>query len=515
MNSGTDVPTIVLPEVLPEQGTFKSRHRRSQSNMSSPTEAGRDLDDLLGHRIVVEEVLTDPHFEVVSIHKEKKQRWLDHAGRGVSFFFAIGCGVTAAAALATLVSGPLFFVLAGILCLSTTYANYRMTNHDVSNIFVGGIKGIFQKRVVVETEGDAESADNSAPYLSPSRMLVLGGGVVLSLSFGMVFGALTYGSTIGLASAFGFLGAISVALPPIGIVLGALTFICLSCLMIKAFSDLVKTEYMKEKIKNKIINIFPQPKPNQSREVLYLKRALVGLAAFTLVAGTLGLIIWGQISTLMNCAREFGKILTNISSASSAVVNIVSNVIGVGCALVAQIPFILKTSVQPIFKLFTRKTPGVDETPFESTLGEKAKSVLLVVTSAFSAAATGAIALAGKTIAILPLLAGAGAFLNNFLGSVVNAVISQPLPAPPKKEVNLTIDTNKQAGSTREINDTLAETEQQAKFNQYFVFERSPLSATFYENYFNLKSPPNATATPAAAAANDATVEEQRKSFSM
>ena len=509
MNSHSEVKTIVLPTgstlttvtALPEQPVFTKQRRLS--NLSSPTESGRDLDEMLGHVVEPEAVLKDEHFEVVS---EKRRRWLSRAGRLVSVFFAIGCGVTAAAALATLVSGPLFFVLAAVLGLSTTYANFRMTNHDVSNIFVGGIKGIFQKKIVVETEGDVESADRTAPYLSIPRMLLLGGGVLLSLSFGMVFGALTYGSTVGLVTAFSFLGAISVALPPLGIVLGALTFICLSCLMIKAFSDLVKTENLREKIKNKIINIFPQPQENQSRAVLYAKRALVGLAAFTLVAGTLGLIIWGQISTLMNCAREFGKILTSISSASAMVVNVVSNVIGVGFALVAQIPFILKTSVQPIFKLFTRKTDAANEPAFETTLGEKARSVLLVVTSALSAAATGAIALTGKSINILPLLAGAGAFLNNFLGSVVNAVLSQPLPAQPKQAADPVVETdeNVEGGSTSKMITTLNEHSKQDKtqeqFANSFVFQRTPKV-----NGLSFPSPSNASPEHRTAA-NDVAV---------
>jgi hypothetical protein len=494
--------------VLPEPPSIH-RMPRTFSNLDSTSDAGRDLTILIGDKIVVEEVLVDKHFEVVSIHKKKKQRWLDYSGRGVAFFFAVGCGVTAAAALATLVSGPLFYVLAGVLCLSTTYANYRMTNHDVSNIFVGGIKGIFQKKIVVETEGDVESADKKTGYLSPAKMLLLGGGVVLSLSFGMVFGALTYGSTLGLVAAFGFLGAVSAALPPIGIVLGALTFICLSCLMIKAFSDLVKTENLKDKVKTKIVNMFsrdPIRDAGKSSTRFFIERALVGLSALTLVAGTLGLIIWGQISTLMNCAREFGKILTTVTHASMGVVNLVSNIIGVGCALVAQIPFILKTSVQPIIKLFSRSN-AADEPPLETTLSEKAKSVLLVVTSALSAAATGAIALAGKSLNVLAVLAGAGAFLNNFLGSVVNAVISQPLPAGPEKVPQLSIDTKKEtagfSGSTATINFQL-------QHDKKFVFDRSP---KMVEDYFHPDRTPssfsqNEVAEPqtqaSSAAANDA-----------
>jgi hypothetical protein len=429
----------------------------------------------VGERPDAEALIADPHNIVVDF--KKKSRWRNIFGKWTSLIYSLGCGVTAAAALATLVTGPLFFILAALLGLSTTYANYRMTNHDVSNIFEGGVKGLFKKKVLIETEGNVESSDKDAgPYLPPKRILMLSGGIILSLAFGTVFGALTYSATLAMVGAFTFLGAISVALPPVGIVLGLVTFICLSSLMIKAFSDLVKTENLKEKIKKVFTDLFywnEERDTGKSRARFLSEKVLMGVAMTALVVGTLGLIFWGQYNTLSNCASAFSTIVAGLIHAPMAAINILSTIVGCGCALAAQIPFILKYTFHPILHLFSYKNKNapaelkhdtresnVDVEDNENwyvkikKLSAKIPTGLLVVAAAFSAAASGVIAIAGQALNIMPVLAALGAFINGFLSNVVNALISAPVHPHPHAATAAGDETNS-ASNTLHINHAL------------------------------------------------------------
>jgi hypothetical protein len=394
--------------------------------------------------------LYEPNVVVENI--EKKSPFRHVAGKVVSAFFSVGCGVTAAAALSTLVAGPAFFVLAGILCVATTYANYKMTSNDVANIFVGGIKGLFQKNIVISTELNVAADKPPAQYLSLRKRIMLLGGSTLSLSFGTVFGALTYGSTLALVVAFTVLAGASFLLPPLGIILGVATFLTLSCLMVKAFSDLIKTENLKGKIKDMFTNMFSSEKDRaagKSENYILAKKIALATGLVTLVGLTLGLIFLGQISTLGNCAREFGKILGAVTHASGAVVDVISKIVGLGFALLAQVPFILKTSMTPIMHLFSNKeVPEISvpasphsetESPapswsekfqhFPAAMKKALPTAALYIAATLSAAATSTIALAGKALGLTAILSGIGAFLNSFLGSVVNATLSAPVEA--------------------------------------------------------------------------------------
>jgi hypothetical protein len=305
-----------------------------------------------------------------------------------------------------------------------------MTSNDVANIFVGGLKGLFQQKTVIETTLDVEDDEREIPMLPRKKAWMLWGGIFLSLSFGAVFGALTYGYTFTMVSAFPFLVSVSFLLPPLGILLGVLTFISLSSLMTKAFSDLIKTENLKEKIKQTFKDIFyrdPERDKNKSDFEFYLSRIVVGIVFGTLVVGTLSLIIAGQIAMLGNCALEFGKILTSITGIASPAITIISNIIGCGFALAAQIPFILKTSMTPIIKLFSKKDPSIVKAPAATTLREKLESIALYTAATLSAGATATIPLVGQTLGFAAFVSSLGAFLNSFLGGVVNATLSEPV----------------------------------------------------------------------------------------
>lgn len=371
------------------------------------------------------EDLVDTREDTVTTPKTHK--WWRRFGKSSSIIFAISCGINTAAALSSLLAGPVFWAVAAVLCVLTTYANYRMTHHDVSNTFADGILKLFKKKKSAIKAGESE-------YLSWKKIFFIAGGIVLSVIFGAVFGALTFNSTIMLVVAFPILASISVALPPIGIVLGVFTFLTMATLMTKAFSQLAQTENLPEKIKKIAVSLFFWDE-ERDKDKSIARVVCERIAACTLMAAmsviTLGLIGLGQYYTLKNCAVGFSAILNGFNLISPNVVNIISITLAQGCALAAQIPFILKTGLGPIVKLFSPKPkddpsiPYVEITPPKSFGYFKIKTTLLVVASGFSAVASGAIALAGNALNVVPILASIGAFLNTFLGSVVNALVSQ------------------------------------------------------------------------------------------
>jgi hypothetical protein len=201
--------------------------------------------------------------------------------------------------------------------------------------------------------------------------------------------------------------------------------------MIKAFSDLIKTEDLAGKIKKTFTDVFyrnEERDAGKTRGRFLLERTLVGVTAAVLVAVPLTLIFWGVSNTLMNSAVAFGQILNSMTALPLATINIISNVIACGFGLAAQVPFILKTSLTPIIKLFTpsEKKSG-EATP--TTVREKIRSGFLLVAATICALADGVVALSGKPIGIFSILAGIGASLNSFFAGVVNASLSQPVPA--------------------------------------------------------------------------------------
>jgi hypothetical protein len=115
---------------------------------------------------------------IVIANLDQKASTKNRLGKLVSGTFAVGCGINAAAALATLVTGIPFILLSAVLCSATAYANYRMTNNDVSNIFTGGILGLFKKEIVIETTDEDEGYEGvenkrRTIYLSWKKSLLI------------------------------------------------------------------------------------------------------------------------------------------------------------------------------------------------------------------------------------------------------------------------------------------------------------------------------------------------------
>jgi hypothetical protein len=355
--------------------------------------------------------------------------WYRRVGKFIALVFGIGTGVTASAALATVFSGPLFIVMATILCTGSVYANYRMTHKDVTDILFGGVKGLFKKN---KPEGVADADWHE--YISTPKKIALGVGTFLALTFGITFMGLVFKASLDLVLTYTFLSSVAFALPAVGVVLGGVAFIALSAILIGGCAAILKIEKFKEKAIALLTEIFWYVKDrdeNKSTLRIVTERMLVGLAVTSVVALTLGLVFFGKINTLQNCARGLHEILLHVPHITASTANIASLVIGRGLALVAQIPFALRLVLEPVAIIFdplerkearARRNEGVSAAPKPSA-GIQWSTVTLFIASTLSALAQAFIAMQGKVMSEMTVLAGLGSFMDGFVATTSNALL--------------------------------------------------------------------------------------------
>jgi hypothetical protein len=358
--------------------------------------------------------------------------------------FALGCGITTVAALALIMTGPLFFVAATVLGLSTTVANWRMSRYDLPEIFNGGVNYLFNNKSGLEP-GKYES-------ISLGRKILLGIGIACSIAFGAAIAILTYSATIALPASFPFLAAASVFLPPVGITLAAVTLISLSVIMIKSMSDLAKSKSLVQTLKDAFNNIFHIDPVKDAGFLGHAKRIATWVLLTVVSAGALALTFLGAVFTLKSCMAGLNAAL----QISSAALNVVSTVVVRGLALVAQIPFTLMTTLNPILQLFYRwPEKPVVAVPVEGGEQQLAAAVVIdidpddlveVKPSAFlaflgamasiiNAVGNGLIALNGQKFDITtPVGIGTTGAIANSFASTFGNTISTDVPAPVNEQ---------------------------------------------------------------------------------
>jgi hypothetical protein len=474
----------------------------STTKLTVQTQGGGTTVEVVTHPPSTSSAAKPPEItiETTSAIAEADLTWQGKAGKIIALIFAIGTGVTAMAALTVLVSGPAFFILAPLLCVATTYANYRMTKNDVANILLGGIKGLFTYDLADEAHKDAEGHD-TRKLIPLHKRIFLAVGILFSLTFGVALGALTFNATLALTATFPFLTAVSVLLPPIGILLGIDTFFCLFSLMVKAFSELAKTDNLLQKIKHGFVDMFwfnAERDAGKPTWQVVLERGLVAIAATTMVVATLGLIMWGKINTLMNCANAFADILMKIPHASAVAVNVVSNILVNVCALIAQIPFVLKTALTPIFMLFAAPLPkSIQEDIGEvkpMTTKKKFETTALFTASIFSSGAMAAIAMSHKVLNAFTVLAGVGAFLDGVTSNTVNALLSAREKVVVTKKIQTSI-----GNSTVKIHVDLGTPVSSPKFTKVTTPDPvSPPSPTRLDQEMSVSSASNVQSVPSS-----------------
>ncbi|MES2219199.1 MAG: hypothetical protein V4501_12410 [Pseudomonadota bacterium] len=369
-------------------------------------------DGISTHKEVIVPVVIEPQIS----------KWYSRIGKSIALIFGLGTGITAAAAF---LSGGTLIIPALILSSFSAYANYRMTNGNIIVVLEEGVDGLFKK----EKSATGAEDDNESPYISQNKQFLLKIGMFLSVTFGATMAALTYVAVLKLA-VFTLLAPVAFLLPAFGIVIATVTLISQTVVMTKGFSDIIKVDNLLEKIKSRCWEMFG---PDEVRDLGKSKLQIVAeRSALALVAGgmlltTIALVMLGIANTLATCAVGFKDILMSIPNASPAVVSNVSFVITQVFSLVAQIPFVLKVTSTPIVWLFS---PGVTKDadqaePKPLDMFKILDTAFLFIACFLNSACMSAIAMEGKVIDTFTMIGGFGAFLNGFIGSTVNALISE------------------------------------------------------------------------------------------
>jgi hypothetical protein len=256
--------------------------------------------------------------------------------------------------------------------------------------------------------------DENGKPLSIWKKLAMGIALTLSLSVGATFGALTYGSTFTLTTAFTFLAAAAPIFPYVAAVLAGVTLICMTALMIKDISDLIKKTDVIGECKNFLKNLvsldpeLPQNKGKSPGRILAERIATVAMTAVFLPLACLGLYM-----TMNACAPGVKAILLDkIPSLSATVADNVAKVVSLGLAFVGQIPFGIQTAFQTIAKIFSPKAKEFvpASQAAETTLAKTWKGIKLL-SVAINAIGNGLISMMGAVGSLfraLALVSGTG-----------------------------------------------------------------------------------------------------------
>jgi hypothetical protein len=400
--------------------------------------------------------LSTPKEIVITLAVEPQlSKWYRRIGKGIALIFGLGTGVTAVAAL---LSGGIFIIPALVLGSFSAFANYRMTNGDVTIVLEEGIDGLFKKPKMEMVSPNLENSEVS-PYISKKKQLLLKIGIFLSVMFGMTMAALTYVAALQLV-VFPIVASVAFILPGFGILLATLTFICQTALMSKGFSDLLKIDNPWQKIKDTCHEMFG---PNAERDRgkskfrITVERSVRAVLATTFLLSTIALVMLGIANTLATCAKGFIDILLTIPNVSPAIATGMSFVIAQVFSMVAQIPFVLKVTSRPIIWLFSPGKAGSSDSAEQKPL-DKFKildTAFLLIACFLNSACMSAIAMEGKVIDTFILIGGFGAFLNGFISSTVNALISsveeeeiEQATMPPHPSTTLVIHSHLKTAPT-------------------------------------------------------------------
>lgn len=283
-------------------------------------------------------------------------------GTVLALVFSLGCGVTTVAAFfkmlfaASVTLTPGIFVIAGGIGLSTFVANYRMSQFDLPEMFLAGYNYLFRNRYLKKDDhGNVIKDQNGkvtyeARNIPGVRLALLAFGALSSFFLGVAFAVLTYTATINLPTAFAFLAPFAPILPIVGVVLGGATLISLSLIMFKATSDLLKSDTLVDSLAKIRDNLFHFDAKKDQGFVGHAKRIGIWLVFGVVTLAAVGLTFLGAIYTQIACV---GSINDTFKITSDLIKGFTAAVVG-GLAFLAQVPFTVITTVNPILQFFYR-----------------------------------------------------------------------------------------------------------------------------------------------------------------
>lgn len=346
--------------------------------------------------------------------KTKTQKVLTVIGWIIAVAIALGCGASTAAAflgLNLVASAVTASIIAGMIFVAGTAMNAYIFKNTVPSVLIKffGL-GRWLEGVRIDSHGQE---------LSTPKKVAMGIGFFFALACGITFGALAQVGTYVLPAAFPYLLGLGAWLTPIAATLGILTVVGMTALMFKSIYELIQKDDIVGDIKNffkELVNIDTRlqqnqddngnPKPSWQIKLEHRVTAILTVAVLPLAA-------IGLFTTMKACTPGVTAILSNFIPRAAAVMG---NIISLGFALVAQIPFVLSTAINAIHSLVSgdpRLRPRPGDAP--ATTMEKIVNTTAHVFCLINATGNTAIALrgAGAPGSASFVLGGIGGFINS------------------------------------------------------------------------------------------------------
>ncbi|MEO8402675.1 MAG: hypothetical protein ABI597_12960 [Gammaproteobacteria bacterium] len=354
------------------------------------------------------------------VNVNTKRKVITAIGKGVAGIFSFSCGVTNANALIVsgLLTGGASYICAVILFIAVVLVNYKIFEKAVPKVLIG----MFDKNPNPQSPS---TSDDNFP-LSPLRKAALFFGFILAISAGATLGALSYSSMFSFLVTISFFSAISIAFPPLSIILGIATFACVGSLMYDAIDGMVSTPNL---IKSCIdflydlVNIDPALPRNENKSTFRIVAERAATLLITAIA--LPLAVIGLFMTMNACAPGLGKILMSIPNAIPNVVDIVCKSICYGFALLAQTPFVIRTAFLTAASFF--KNPSSQNTAIKedaidkpNPIGKCIKNIIFQIARVLSSIGNGLVAMMGANDLSSSILAGGGGAFNTFSAAVAD-----------------------------------------------------------------------------------------------
>ena len=310
----------------------------------------------------VKEEYDAPAAKAIAGYMTTRQKVLSGLGKFLAFFVALSSGLmTGVAIITTLgVTWPVLLA-ATVLFAAGTYVNFKAFKSAVPN-FLLSIAG---KDKLFAGFTKYFNKVGEVKHLSLGRKFLLAASLVFSTAVGVTFGALTYSAIVGLSSipmlSFLSVGVIGAALPPVGIVLAAVTAFGMVALMARSFVALLQTENLKQsfiKPFSAIAKVF-QKEAEANKDKSPLRLAIEKAITYSVVAvvATAGLVGLGLFS--YTCSVSVADFLTNMLSVAPKIATGVGFAIGMGLSFVGQIPFIVEAAALMTAKMASYFRNGV------------------------------------------------------------------------------------------------------------------------------------------------------------
>lgn len=279
-------------------------------------------------------------------YQTTRQAGLGVAGKVLAAIVAFASGLmTAVAMLGVLGMGPVGWIVAGVILVAGTAVNWNAFKVFTPRLLAAIAGGDSPLQGLLEFTNEYGERQR----LSPARMVALAVSFLFSLSVGVTWGALSYGSIVGLSAlgtqvaALSFLATATAAaiLPPVAIVLVIATSIVLTFVMFRAFASMLRTESIKDMFSqpleavNKVFLKEAEANRNKTDRRLQIERyitlAVLGVIGFV---GFVGLVLFSY-----TCSLSVADLLTGMLGVAPNIATGVGYFIGV-VSFIGQLAFI-------------------------------------------------------------------------------------------------------------------------------------------------------------------------------